>query len=196
MCWLIVAIAAWGVVHSWLASVGVKAFIRGRLGDGAGRAYRIVYNVFSVVSFAPILILVRILPDRPLYSVPSPWQYLMLAGQALAVILLIVALLQTDTVSFVGLRQIVEGEKPSQLVTSGFYRWVRHPLYLFGLLILWLTPKMTLNMLVAYLSLTAYLLIGALFEERKLTREFGAAYAEYKRRTPMLIPMPGALRRS
>jgi protein-S-isoprenylcysteine O-methyltransferase Ste14 len=38
------------------------------------------------------------------------------------------------------------------------------------------------------IGLTVYILIGALFEERKLLREFGEAYAEYRRRTPMLIP--------
>jgi len=31
-------------------------------------------------------------------------------------------------------------------------------------------------------------LIGAYFEERKLLREFGEAYAIYKNTTPMLIP--------
>jgi protein-S-isoprenylcysteine O-methyltransferase Ste14 len=30
--------------------------------------------------------------------------------------------------------------------------------------------------------------VGAFFEERKLEREFGAAYTEYKAATPMLIP--------
>jgi protein-S-isoprenylcysteine O-methyltransferase Ste14 len=35
---------------------------------------------------------------------------------------------------------------------------------------------------------TIYILIGAYFEERKLSREFGAAYADYKSKTPMLIP--------
>jgi protein-S-isoprenylcysteine O-methyltransferase Ste14 len=30
--------------------------------------------------------------------------------------------------------------------------------------------------------------IGALLEERKLVEQFGAAYEDYRRRTPMLIP--------
>jgi methanethiol S-methyltransferase len=196
MYWLIAAIAAWGAVHSWLASLGMKTFVREHVGEGVWRGYRLAYNGFSVVTFAPILILVRILPDRSVYSVLSPWLYLMVAGQALAIVLLVIALLQTDTASFVGLRQILEGERPSELVTKGFYRWVRHPLYLFGLLILWLTPVMTLNLLIAYLSLTVYLLVGAMFEERKLEREFGTQYTEYKRRTPMIVPVPGIARRS
>jgi len=38
------------------------------------------------------------------------------------------------------------------------------------------------------LSFTVYLIIGAFFEERKLDREFGQAYRDYKNSTPMFIP--------
>jgi protein-S-isoprenylcysteine O-methyltransferase Ste14 len=113
----------------------------------------------------------------------------MLAGQGVAAFLLLYGVLQTDTLSFVGLRQLVEPDgKPGTLVTSGLYRFVRHPLYSAGLLFLWLTATMTLNQLIVYICATIYIFIGAYFEERKLLREFGAAYAEYKAATPMIIP--------
>jgi protein-S-isoprenylcysteine O-methyltransferase Ste14 len=120
----------------------------------------------------------------------------MLAGQALSVLFLFVAVLQTDLLSFAGLRQLIEDyspgalreEKPGNLVTSGLYRSVRHPLYTFSLLILWLSPSMSINSFIVYLSLTIYILIGIIFEERKLLREFGKAYEEYKSNTPMLFP--------
>ncbi|MEW6285906.1 MAG: isoprenylcysteine carboxylmethyltransferase family protein [Chloroflexota bacterium] len=188
MTWLLLAIALWGVVHSLTASLGFKSFLHRALGGGFMRTYRLLYNIFSAVSFAPILYLMLILPDRGLYQIPSPWSFFMLAGQALSVILLGVAVLQTDTLSFIGLKQLFEEEQPGRLVTNGFYRYMRHPLYTFGLLILWLSPNVTVNRFVVYLALTAYILIGAYFEERKLLREFGQAYAEYKSVTPMLIP--------
>jgi protein-S-isoprenylcysteine O-methyltransferase Ste14 len=128
------------------------------------------------------------LPDRTLYAMPSPWSYLMRAGQAISALLLFVAVLQTDVLSFVGLRQLVAEAEKSDLITSGLYRFVRHPLYTFSLLILWLSPAMTVNTFVVYVALTIYLIIGAMFEERKLLREFGQQYAEYKAITPMLIP--------
>jgi len=146
------------------------------------------YNVFSAVSFAPILYLMVVLPSKNLYQVPAPWSYVMLAGQGLSALLLIVAVLQTDTLSFVGLRQLFEEEKSGKLVTRGFYRLVRHPLYTFGLLYLWLSPDMTIKSFIVYVSLTVYIMVGAYFEERKLLREFGQAYADYKMSTPMLIP--------
>jgi protein-S-isoprenylcysteine O-methyltransferase Ste14 len=46
----------------------------------------------------------------------------------------------------------------------------------------------TVNSFIAYISLTVYILVGAYFEERKLLREFGQEYAEYRSVTPMLIP--------
>ncbi|MBI3739244.1 MAG: isoprenylcysteine carboxylmethyltransferase family protein [Chloroflexi bacterium] len=188
MVWIVIAIAAWGIVHSLLASIQFKDFLRGKLGIGIMRAYRFSYNIFSVITFAPILVLMKVLPDRPFYAVAPPWMYFMLAGQGLAILCLLITFLQTDALSFVGLRQFVEDEKPSALVMNGFYRLVRHPLYLFSLLFIWLSPVMTFNMLIVWVSLTAYLFIGAYFEERKLLREFGSAYANYKSRTPMMIP--------
>jgi protein-S-isoprenylcysteine O-methyltransferase Ste14 len=186
--WLVLAILAWGVVHSLLASLAFKNAIRARLGAGPMRLYRLGYNVFALVSFLPVLWLAAILPDWSLYKVPASWSAFMLAGQALAVLLLVIGVLQTDTFSFIGLRQLVREEKPASLVTSGLYRYVRHPLYTAGLLILWLSPGMTVNSLTMTLALTGYIVIGALFEERKLLREFGSAYADYRRTTPMLVP--------
>jgi len=187
--WLVLCIAAWGIVHSWLASLSAKDLFRRWFGNGFMRLYRLGYNVFSFVSFLPILWLMVVLPNRALYQVPAPWMYIMLIGQILAALLLLVGVLQTDTLSFVGLRQLIEkDEKPASLVTRGLYRFVRHPLYSAGLLFLWLTPNMTINSLTVYLAATFYILIGAYFEERKLLREFGEAYAVYRRNTPMLIP--------
>jgi len=188
MFWLIFTIAFWGSIHSLLASLAFKNFLRRRLGDGFMKFYRLLYNIFAVISLAPVIYLMVSLPDKTLYQVPTPWNFLMLAGQALSILLLFVAVLQTDLLSFAGLRQLIEEEKKGGLVTSGLYRSVRHPLYTFSLLILWFSPVMSTNSLIVYTALTIYVLIGIFFEERKLLHEFGQAYVEYKSRTPMLLP--------
>src|SRR5512141_668981 len=120
MFWLIFVIVLWGVVHSLLASLGVKAFLRRMLGDGFMKFYRLLYNLFAALSFVPILYLMISLPDQPLYAVPSPWSYVMLAGEAVSALLLLVAVLQTDALSFIGLRQLIEKEQAGDLVTNGF----------------------------------------------------------------------------
>jgi protein-S-isoprenylcysteine O-methyltransferase Ste14 len=193
--WLVLAVLIWGVVHSVMASLEAKDWARRVLGNGVMRFYRLSYNIFSVISFAPILWLVAVLPDQVLYSIPAPWVYLSVAGQFGALVMLVVGVLQTDTLSFIGLKQLLgETERSSQLVTGGLYRWVRHPLYSAGLLFIWLTPVMSINSLIVIISASIYIIVGALFEERKLEREFGVAYAEYKAVTPMLVPGLGLRR--
>ena len=179
---LFVSLALWGYVHSVLASYFAKRKIN------LGRWYRLAYNAFALLSFAAILTLMRTLPDRLIYQVPAPWNILMFGGQLLAILLLLIVIMQTDILSFIGFRQLSEGEQPGKLITRGLYRLVRHPLYTAILLFIWLTPTMTQNSLTVYLGATAYILVGAYFEEKKLSREFGESYVEYKRKTPMLIP--------
>ena len=186
--YIILSLLLWGVIHSLLASNTFKAWLTKLLGKLLMRGYRLFYNAFSLLSFLPILYLVAVLPDELLYAVPAPISCAMLLGQGVAAVLLLVGVLQTDTLSFVGLRQLFEEEKPAKFVTGGLYRLVRHPLYTAGLLFLWLSPQVTVNSFTLYVAATIYILIGAYFEERKLMREFGAAYAEYKSKTPMLIP--------
>ena len=190
MTWLILSVILWGLVHSVMAALIFRAKLTNWLGAKTMRFYRLFFNIFSVITLLPVLWLAKVLPDSTLYSVPKPWLYLMLFGQVLAAIGEVVGLSQTDVWEFAGLRQIisprVEGE--SRLVVKGLYKYMRHPLYTFGLLFVWLTPVMTVNMLVLYISLTVYTIIGAYFEERKLLREFGEDYARYKENTPMLVP--------
>jgi protein-S-isoprenylcysteine O-methyltransferase Ste14 len=183
---LLLALAIWGVVHSFLASHLAKDLFR--LKVGSMDFYRLAYNIFAAISFLPILYLMATLPNQLVYEVPSPWNLVMFGGQLLSALLLLTAFLQTDSLSFVGLRQLFGEEKSGALVTRGLYRVVRHPLYTFGLLFIWLTPTVSQNSLTVYIGATIYTLIGAYFEERKLLRDFGEEYAAYKQKTPMLIP--------
>ena len=190
MTWLILLVILWGVVHSIMASLGFKSALEKMLGAKAMRFYRLFFNIFSVITIIPVLWLAKVLPDSTLYTIPKPWLYLMLFGQALSAVGEVVGLFQTDVWEFAGLRQVIaphaEGKK--LLMIKGLYKYMRHPLYTFGLLFVWLTPVMSANMFVLYISLTIYTIIGAHFEERKLLREFGEDYARYKENTPMLMP--------
>lgn len=183
---LLSTLAVWGLVHSFLASHLAKDLFRLRMGDAD--YYRLAYNLFAGLSFLPILYLMESLPDQVVYEISSPWNLMMFGGQLFSILMLLIAFLQTDSLSFIGLRQLFEKEKSGALVTRGLYRVVRHPLYTFGLLFVWLTSTMTQNTLTVYIGATIYTLIGAYFEERKLLVEFGEAYAEYRRKTALLIP--------
>lgn len=188
---VLLAVSIYGLVHSFLASVWFKERMRSWLGPLASRWYRFAYNVFAGVTLLPVLASPALLPDRRLYTISSPWIIFSIAGQILAVAGLAAGLLQTGVWSFLGLRQIIttQAESP-EMVVRGLYRYVRHPLYTAGLVFIWLTPVMTLNLLALNVGLTAYIIVGAKFEERKLRREFGQAYAEYQAKVPMLLPNP------
>jgi protein-S-isoprenylcysteine O-methyltransferase Ste14 len=188
---LITTSILWAIVHSLTASHRAKEMAARLFGEAAtARYYRLGYNLFSAVTFLPLLVLLVLLPDQPLYRIPAPWLYLALAGQAAAALAALVGVLQTGVWDFVGLAQLTRPAQPEQnrLTVHGLYRYVRHPLYTAGLVFLWLTPEMTVNRLVLWVILSLYFIIGAYFEERKLLREFGQQYAEYKARTPMLLP--------
>ncbi len=183
---LLLALTIWGVVHSFLASHLAKGLLP--LKFGGMDFYRLAYNIFAGISFLPILYLMATLPNQQVYEIPSPWNLVMFGGQLLSIILLLVAFLQTDALSFIGLRQLFEKGEAGALVAHGLYKVVRHPLYTFSLLFLWLSPSVSQNSLTVYIGSTLYILIGTYFEERKLLREFGEAYARYQKSTPMLIP--------
>lgn len=189
--YLVGASLVWGVVHSFLASHGVKDGLRRVFGSVAfDKLYRFSYNLFSVASFFPIAMLLLVLPDRPLYHIPEPWVYLTTVVQGVGLVILIAGVMQTGPFEFLGLQQLTSlgGSQPPALVTDGLYAHIRHPLYTGGLLLMWLLPDVTLNRLALMITLTIYLIVGAFFEERKLQKEFGAAYSEYKARVPMFIP--------
>jgi protein-S-isoprenylcysteine O-methyltransferase Ste14 len=186
----IAAVALYGALHSALASHTAKDFVRTRLGASANRAYRLLFNILAGVALLPVMTAVAFNPGSSLYRVAWPWAGVLLLGQATAVLLLLLGLRQTDVWHFLGLRQLGAGSQASRLVVSGLYQWVRHPLYTAGLIILWLTPIMTSSLLAFNVGMTIYIWVGSRFEERRLEREFGQAYRDYRQQVPALIPLP------
>jgi methanethiol S-methyltransferase len=78
----------------------------------------------------------------------------------------------------------------SAFVAQGPYRYVRHPLYLFMLLLIWSAPRLSTDQLLFDVLWTAWLVVGTKLEERDLLADFGQAYRQYQRSVPMLIPSP------
>jgi protein-S-isoprenylcysteine O-methyltransferase Ste14 len=79
-------------------------------------------------------------------------------------------------------------EKPQQIAAKGPYRWVRHPLYLFLIVLIWSCPVLYFDRLLFNIMWTVWIVIATYMEDRDLHREFGRQYSEYSSRVPMLIP--------
>lgn len=100
-----------------------------------------------------------------------------------------------DHFDLFGLRQVYlyargKQHQPAKFKMTGFYQNVRHPIMMGFIIAFWSTPVMTLGHLVFALTATLYILIGISLEERDLTRLFGEAYVEYRRRVWMILPLP------
>lgn len=76
---------------------------------------------------------------------------------------------------------------PASLQVAGPYRFVRHPLYLGWMLIVFGAARMTGDRATFAAVTTIYLLIAMPWEERSLERTFGNDYARYKQRVPWRI---------
>jgi protein-S-isoprenylcysteine O-methyltransferase Ste14 len=79
--------------------------------------------------------------------------------------------------------------KPMPFMVAGPYRWVRHPLYLFMILMIWSCPDLTGDRLLFNFLWTGWIVIGSYFEEMDLIAEFGDAYRDYQKKVPMLVPL-------
>jgi protein-S-isoprenylcysteine O-methyltransferase Ste14 len=82
-------------------------------------------------------------------------------------------------------------DAPKELVATGFYRYVRNPMYVGVLLMLlghFLWFQFAWLIFYAALVFLSFHLFVTLYEEPTLKRNFGASYEEYLRRVPRWIP--------
>ena len=81
-------------------------------------------------------------------------------------------------------------EKTTQLVTTGIYRYIRHPLYSSLFLLAWgiffKLPSLIGGILVVIA--TVFLFLTAKADEAECTKFFGHEYREYIKKTKMFIP--------
>ncbi len=132
----------------------------------------------------------------PLWDARSP--FIVASLQVLAAcgaLVAIVASFQIDHGELVGLaaawRRFKQTRAPRpDFRTPPLYRWVRHPVYLGLVVSVWAVPTMTIDSAFFSGVVTALVLITIYFEEQDLVFHFGATYEEYRRRTPMLLPLP------
>jgi protein-S-isoprenylcysteine O-methyltransferase Ste14 len=78
-----------------------------------------------------------------------------------------------------------------QLVTTGPYRWVRHPIYSAGVLVVLGIGLLSANLLVLLLpgaSLSLLLVVRLRDEEAMLAERFGEAYRAWEATTGRLLP--------
>lgn len=92
-----------------------------------------------------------------------------------------------------------ESVPPRRFVPAGAYRWLRHPVYLSFLGLVWFNPRMTVDHLVLALVWTAYIAVGSYLKDERLAFYMGEEYRRYQARVPgyPLVPWgPLGIRRA
>lgn len=79
-----------------------------------------------------------------------------------------------------------------KLVTTGPYKYSRNPM-VFGAFSLYLSIVLFLNSIIGLISLFIFLIIATLYlhfsEEKRLIKDFGNDYIEYKKKVSMIFPL-------
>lgn len=95
-----------------------------------------------------------------------------------------------DPLDLAGIRQASRATAGGGFRLAGPYRFVRHPIYLGWVLIVFGVPDMTTTRLAFAAISTAYLVVAIPIEERSLVEEFGEPYRAYQRAVRWrLIPL-------
>lgn len=81
-------------------------------------------------------------------------------------------------------------EQTTDLIDTGIYKYIRHPLYSSLLFLTWgiLLKNITLELLLIAVFSTEFLYLTAVFEEKECAIFFGDKYTEYMKKTKRFIP--------
>jgi len=90
---------------------------------------------------------------------------------------------------FIEKRYNTELDEEFTLRIEGPYRYSRHPIYFFSITFLLFRPVMDLFYLTFFICIVAYFYIGSYYEEKKLVRQFGEVYENYKKEVPRILPV-------
>jgi hypothetical protein len=179
-------------IHSLLASLGLKRLVARRW-PALMPAYRLLFNLQAILLLIPPLYLTY------QWDGPFLWRWIgagwwLANGLALLGLgLFFWSLRYYDSGEFLGLKQWRERQRrvedQERFHISPLHRFVRHPWYALGLVLVW-TRDMNLALLLSAIVITLYFIVGSRWEERKLIAYHGEIYRRYRQQVPGLIPLP------
>lgn len=183
-------IALFGLQHSVMARPGFKQWLSATVPVHLQRA---VYLVASSIMVAVLIVFWQPLPAmvwqvQDDFNATLIW---MLYG--FGWLLLVAATFMINHFELFGLAQPFRQWRGlpvphDEFRTSWLYRYMRHPIYTGWLVIFWATPQMSVGHLLFAIGMSAYIVVGIIYEERDLIATFGGRYRDYRRRVPALIP--------
>jgi protein-S-isoprenylcysteine O-methyltransferase Ste14 len=178
---IIIAWIIFGLLHSVLASSLAKKNM-----NLSPVNHRRMFNIISILAVLFILFLGSTIPPEYLFPKSQTSKSIGLILATFGFLLAKLAFRPISLSQFLGIKK----EEESELITTGIYARMRHPLYtalILGL-IGFVLFNPTYTHLVHAVCMLVYLGVGIHFEERRLIARFGENYTKYKQQTPMLFP--------
>ena len=152
-------------------------------------------GVFSISAGTILLILIILWQDSLLYvfNLPDGIRILFRIIFFSSISLFVWGGLALGSFDFFGIGPIIANIKGTETTSIPFmargpYRWVRHPLYLAMLLMIWSCPSVSIDRLLFNILWTVWIVVATLLEERDLVDGFGEGYLDYQRKVPRLFP--------
>ena len=197
--WLIILWIVWSTFHSALIDPAVTNRLQRTFPNGF-RYYRILYNLFAVVTLIPVLYYTFSVKGAPVVTWTGLWRIVPILLGAAALLLFVAGGKRYDLLQFSGIRQIKQKRTCNVLTddcsldAGGVLSVIRHPWYSAGMLVVWARP-LDVTAIVTNLVICGYFVVGAILEERKLKVQFGDQYADYQGRVSMFFPIKWARQR-
>jgi protein-S-isoprenylcysteine O-methyltransferase Ste14 len=178
-----------GLQHSGMARLRFKRWLEGGL---PAPQERVLYVFASAICLFALVYLWQPLPGT-VWAIPRPFGPLLSAIGVLGLLMAAIASMAIDGLDLIGLRRPLrelQGRpyREPGFMTPLFYRFVRHPIQLGVLLLLWGNGHMSTDRLVMALGATLYILVALPLEERDLVAKYGEAYRRYQQLVPRLVP--------
>ena len=171
--------------HSVFARERVRAWMTRALSP---RVERSVYVWVASLMLIAVCALWQPVAGVP-WQVEGPAAWLFPAAQLAGVWLTLRSAAIIDIWELAGVRQAANPKfqipipksqgSPPEFKTEGPYGWVRHPIYLGWLLLVFPVATMTMTRLVFAVISSAYIVVAIPFEERSLRRASGGSYDAY-----------------
>lgn len=165
--------------HSFFAWTTVKAWVRTHAPAALERS---IYVWCASLLFAATIWFWVPVPGTA-WAVDGPVAALLVMLQIAGVVITLAASRSLGLLDLAGVAQAESRGAPVDrpLMRTGLYGLVRHPIYLAWVLLVWPTPLMTGSRLTFAAISTLYLVLAVPIEERRLGRDFGPSYTDYRR---------------
>jgi len=183
-------VVSWSLLYTLdfsLTGLKLKKFFRRKIGMTINW-YALIYSLTSSLFFVGILFQSALIPTYQILTKGSITEYLAYVFAGFGTIIMVKSAKQISLSRLLGISS--GSDQVDELVVSGLYSKIRHPLYA-GFVLIFIGYFLfagTAAAAVHLICLTIYIPIGIYFEEKNLVDLYGQSYIEYQEKVPAFFP--------